>query len=201
MRARLSFVAVCLDHFVCMMCDAQYASEKSSTNCSCLGGVEARGRDACSFLVPYLYTYQHTRQNISLGTMSNMYPNTTIHWFLFVFHYLSWRFIYSPLYCCLNIHQFFYQHTHITNPPEADLRYVVTSPPVMFRPTPSFLAVMCGAMIGRCPWPLIIVDVSRIYMLFRASVSSNNKHQLLANFLHHDTSCLSIRFNFRWRVR
>jgi len=34
---------------------------------------------------------------------------------------------------------------------EADLRYVVTSPPVMFRPTPSFLAVMCGAMIGRCP--------------------------------------------------
>ena len=96
----------------------------------------------------------------------------------------------------------FFINTHnITNPPEADLRYVVTSPPVMFRPTPSFLAVMCGAMIGRCPWPLIIVDVSRIYMLFRASVSSNNKHQLLANFLHHDTSCLSIRFNFRWRVR
>jgi hypothetical protein len=35
--------------------------------------------------------------------------------------------------------------------PEAALLYAVTSPPAMFRPTPSFLAVMCGAMIGRCP--------------------------------------------------
>lgn len=142
-----------------------------------------------------------TRDKISLSaSCPNMYH---IHLPLFVclsLHYHDYLFIHP--YIVVWTHINFFINTHnITNPPEADLRYVVTSPPVMFRPTPSFLAVMCGAMIGRCPWPLIIVDVSRIYMLFRASVSSNNKHQLLANFLHHDTSCLSIRFIFRWRVR
>ncbi len=128
------------------------------------GGERGSGssRERCLFVPCTISLYQHVTKYLSRHHVQYCIPTPPSIDFCLSFITIMTIYLFTPI-LLFEHTSTFYQHTHITNPPEADLRYVVTSPPVMFRPTPSFLAVMCGAMIGRCPWPLIIVDVSRIY--------------------------------------